>query len=187
MGASADPTRAPAPGYRQLQMIPMPQSDTFKVSNHLRAWFDIELRVRLQLMPMSTHRPGRSPRQRGAGHHPRQADDRPQGRRRKAGVPRTGRARSCAFETPVLAAWPRAIWEYRYVLRLAKSNPSNPKSPTTGDTMGRWQIRKVAGKKTLQVWDESSRRSSLRAHRIGLCGQSVRGHAAHCRGRVRTA
>lgn len=39
---------AAAPITASYQMIPLPQSDTYKVSNHLRAWFDIELRVRLQ-------------------------------------------------------------------------------------------------------------------------------------------
>ena len=37
----------PGSAIPTYQLIAMPQSDTFKVSNHLRAWFEIEVRPRL--------------------------------------------------------------------------------------------------------------------------------------------
>ena len=75
--------------------------------------------MRLQSDADVTHRPGRSPRQRGAGHHP--GDKLTIGPKGADGK-REYRAQGSImrfFETPIqpVAA---GQWEYRYVLRLAK-------------------------------------------------------------------
>ena len=111
---------APAPATASYQMIPLPQSDTYKVSNHLRAWFDIELRVRLQSDADVYPPPGPLPLDNGVrGTIP--GDKLTIGPKGADGK-REYRAQGSImrfFETPIqpVAA---GQWEYRYVLRLAK-------------------------------------------------------------------
>jgi hypothetical protein len=108
---------SPVPTY---QVVALVQSDTFKVSNHLRAWFDIELRPRLA-SDGDTFPPG-GPLFVDNGVLPIIQTDKVFVSAKGADGKREYRATGVLMRFYDLALQPLGpgFWEYRYVLRLAK-------------------------------------------------------------------
>ena len=130
-----------------------------QVSNHLRAWFEIETRPRLSADADTFPPPGPLPNDNGMSwsiptHLLFVGAKGSDGKREYRATGTLMRFSELPVQ-PITAG----VWECRYVLRLAKVDRSDDKSPRKqpkqgAHTMARWQVRKVAGKKTLQIWDD---------------------------------
>ena len=116
------PTFPPLPGAAvpTYQLIALPQSDTFKVSNHLRAWFEIETRPRLSADADTFPPPGPLPNDNGMSwsiptHLLFVSAKGSDGKREYRATGTLMRF----YELPVQPIT-AGVWECRYVLRLAK-------------------------------------------------------------------
>jgi hypothetical protein len=110
----------PGSAIPTYQLVALPQSDTFKVSNHLRAWFEIELRPRLSADADVFPPPGPTPTDNGLSwsipsHLLFVGAKGSDGKREYRATGTIMRF----FEQPVTAI-SAGVWECRYVLRLAK-------------------------------------------------------------------
>lgn len=110
----------PGSAIPTYQLVALPQSDTFKVSNHLRAWFEIELRPRLSADSDVFPPPGPTPTDNGLSwsipsHLLFVGAKGSDGKREYRATGTIMRF----FEQPVTAI-SAGVWECRYVLRLAK-------------------------------------------------------------------
>lgn len=110
----------PGAAVPTYQLVLLPQSDTFKVSNHLRAWFEIETRPRLSADSDTFPAPGPTPTDNGISWSiPSQLlFVSAKGSDGKREYRATGTLMRF-FEQPVVAL-SAGVWECRYVLRLAK-------------------------------------------------------------------
>ena len=175
------------------QLVAMPQSDTFKVSNHLRAWFENRSPARVCSAGLRCLPPGPTPTDNGLSwsipsHLLLSA---PKAQTASASTAPPARSVCASSEQPVTAI-SAGVWECRYASAWPKRTTATVKHLAhhpikEHPPSAHWQVRKVAGKKTLANLGRQVQ-ADRRREPVGQLGRSLcrHRHATDRRRRCRT-